>query len=134
MSKYFLPLLVGSVSSIVFTSAVFAQVPTQIPNVAGNWKMSIPGKNRTMTYTLIQTGNTLTGILRGDRGKLPLKGTITKDNKITFSGKAWNVSLNFTGTVNGNTMKGVVDLPMGQGRQNWTATKSGIAGEITINH
>jgi hypothetical protein len=123
MSKYFLPLLVGSVSSIVFASAAFAEVPSQVPSVAGNWTMSIPGKNRTMTYTLIQKGNALTGTLRGDRGNLPLKGTITNDNKVAFTGKAMMATLRFTGTVEGNTMKGVVDLPMGQGRQNWTATK-----------
>jgi hypothetical protein len=123
MSKYFLPFLVGSASSIVFASAAFAQAPSQIPNIAGNWKMSIPGKNQTMTYTLVQKGNALTGTLRGNLGKLPLKGTITNDNKVTFSAGAWKVGLNFIGTVNGNTMKGVVDLPMGQGQQNWTASK-----------
>jgi hypothetical protein len=122
MSKYFLPLLVGSVSSIVFASAAFAEAPSQVPNVAGNWKMSIPGKNQTMTYTLVQKGNALTGTLRGNLGKVPLKGTVN-DNKVTFSAGAWKVGLKFTGTVSGNTMKGVVDLPMGQGQQNWTATK-----------
>jgi hypothetical protein len=122
MSKYFLPLLVGSASSIVFASAAFAEVPSQIPNVAGNWKMSIPGKNQTMTYNLVQKGNALTGTLRGNLGKVPLKGTVN-DNKVTFSAGAWKVGLKFTGTVSGNTMKGVVDLPMGQGQQNWTATK-----------
>ncbi len=131
MSKYFLPILVGAASSIVFARAAFAQVPSQPPNVAGNWTMSIPGKNRTMTYTLIQKGNALTGTLRGDRGNLPLKGTITNDNKVTFSGRAMMTRLNFTGTVDGSTMNGVVDLPMGQGRQNWTATKEG-AFEVVL--
>jgi hypothetical protein len=122
MSKYFLPLLMGSASSIVFASAAFAQVPSQPPAVAGKWNMSIPGKNQTMTYTLVQKGNALTGTLKGNLGKVPLKGTIN-DNKVTFSAGAWKVGLKFTGTVSGNTMKGVVDLPMGQGQQNWTATK-----------
>jgi hypothetical protein len=123
MSKYFLPLLVGSVSSIVFANAGFAEAPSQVPSVAGNWTLSIPGKDRTMTYTLIQKGNALTGTLRGDRGNIPLKGTITNDNKVSFTGKAMMATVRFTGTVEGNTMKGVVDLPMGQGRKNWTATK-----------
>jgi hypothetical protein len=71
----------------------------------------------------VQKGNALTGTLRGNLGKVPLKGTVTNDNKVTFSAGAWKVGLKFTDTVSGNTMKGVVDLPMGQGQQNWTATK-----------
>jgi hypothetical protein len=123
MSKSFLPLLLGSASSILLSGVAFAQVSSQLPNVAGNWIMSIPGKNQTMTYTLIQKGHVLTGILRGDRGNLPLKGTITNDRKVAFTGTAMMATLRFTGSVEGNTMKGVVELPMGQGRQNWTATK-----------
>jgi hypothetical protein len=89
----------------LLSGAAFAQVSSQLPNVAGNWIMSIPGKNQTMTYTLIQKGHVLTGILRGDRGNLPLKGTITNDRKGAFTGTAMIATLRFTGLVEGNTMK-----------------------------
>lgn len=123
MSKSFLPILLGSAASMLLSTVVLAQEPNPVPNVAGNWTMSIAGQKRTMTYTLIQKGNALTGTIRGDIGNLPLKGTVTNDNKVTFTGKAWMASLNFTGTVEGKTMKGMVDLPMGRGRKTWTATQ-----------
>jgi hypothetical protein len=140
MSKYFPLLLIGSISSILFSSIAFAQaidrssrqsssshlisdqVSTQIPNIQGEWKMSIVGENLSPTYTLIQTGNTLTGTFRVPLGNLPLTGTITKDKKVNFSAKAGGMSLKFAGTVEGKTMKGVADIPM-KGRKNWTATQ-----------
>jgi hypothetical protein len=49
MSKSLLPLLLGSLSAVVFAGVAFAEAPGSAPDVAGNWAMSIPGKNRTMT-------------------------------------------------------------------------------------
>jgi hypothetical protein len=112
-------LAIGSVLSIVATSVAFAQVP----NIEGDWKMSIIGENNlSPTYTLIQKGNALTGTFRAPMGDLPLTGTITKDYKVNFAAKAGGMSLKFAGTVDGKTMKGVADLPM-KGRRTWTATK-----------
>jgi hypothetical protein len=112
-------LAIGSALSILSASIAFAQVPS----VDGDWKMSIAGeKSLAPTYTLIQKGTALTGTFRAPMGDLPLTGTITKDNKVTFSAQAGGMNLKFVGTVNGKTMKGVADLPM-KGRKNWTATK-----------
>jgi hypothetical protein len=111
-------LAIGSVLSILSANVASAQMA----NIAGDWKMSIIGENLAPTYTLIQTGNKLTGTFRAPMGDLPLTGTITKDNKVNFSAKAGGMNLKFEGTVNGKTMKGVADLPM-KGRKNWTATK-----------
>jgi hypothetical protein len=127
MSKSFRLFLLGSGSSILFSSSAFAQASTpaseQIPNIAGTWKMSILGENRSATCTLIQKGQVLTGTFRGQMGDLPLTGTGTTDKKMAFSTKFMFGTLNFAGTVDGQTMKGIVDLPMGRGRKNWTATK-----------
>lgn len=112
-------LSIGSALSILATSVAFAQVP----NIEGDWKMSIIGENNlSPTYTLIQKGNALTGTFRAPMGNLPLTGTITKDNKVNFSAQAGGMNLKFVGTVNGTTMKGVADFPM-KGRKNWTATR-----------
>jgi hypothetical protein len=112
-------LAISSALSILSASVAFAQVPS----VDGDWKMSIAGeKNLAPTYTLIQKGTALTGTFRAPMGDLPLTGTITKDNKVTFSAQASGTSLKFVGTVSGNTMKGEADFPM-KGRKNWTATK-----------
>jgi hypothetical protein len=99
-----------------------SQVSAQIPNIQGEWKMSIIGENLSSTYSLIQKGNLITGTFRAPLGTFPLTGTITKDNKINFSAKAGGMSLKFAGTVDGKTMKGVADIPM-KGRRNWTATQ-----------
>ena len=119
MFKFSPVLSIGSALSILATSVVFAQVP----NVDGEWKMSISGeKSLAPTYTLIQKGTALTGTFRAPMGDLPLTGTITKDNKVTFSAQASGKTLKFVGTVDGDIMKGVADLPR-KGRKNWTATK-----------
>lgn len=127
MSKSFLLFLLGSGTSILFSSFAFAQSPNpvspQIPNIEGTWKMSILGENRSATCTLIQKGNALTGTFRGQMGDLPLTGTVTTDRKMAFSAKFIFGTLKFAGTVKSQTMEGIVDLPMGRGRKNWTATK-----------
>jgi hypothetical protein len=116
MSKILI--ILGSVSSILFSNVALAQDP----KIEGNWKMSIIGENLSSTYSLIQKGNVLTGTFRAPLGNFPLTGTITKDNKVNFSANAGGMNLKFAGTVNGKTMKGVADIPM-KGRKNWTATK-----------
>jgi hypothetical protein len=160
MSKYFLPLFIGSASLILSTNLVLARIPArntaqvpaqntdqvparnsdqipaqvreqiparnpdQIPNIEGDWKMSIQGENRATSISLVQKGNAFTGTFRGGQmGDLPITGTVTNDNKVDFTGKFMLGSLNFSGTVDGKTMKGKVDLPMGREGTDWTATK-----------
>lgn len=141
MSKFSLILSIASVLSIFCPIFTFAQVvdsrkeilrdrvstqneiSAQIPNIKGEWKMSIIGENLSSTYSLIQKGTVLTGTFRAPLGTFPITGTITKDNKINFSAKAGGgMNLKFAGTVDGKTMKGVADIPM-KGRRNWTATQ-----------
>jgi hypothetical protein len=83
--------------------------------------MSIMGENIAPTYTLIQKGTALTGTFKGPMGELPLTGSVTSDRKVAFTVKFRGATLKFAGTVEGETMKGVADLP--RGRKNWTATK-----------
>lgn len=104
--------------SLLFAGTAVAQVP----NIAGDWKMSIIGEDLSPTYTLVQKGNILTGTFRAPLGNLPLTGSITKDKKVNFSAKFGGGSLKFAGMVDGKTMKGIADIPM-KGRKNWTATK-----------
>jgi hypothetical protein len=147
MSKFFSLLLLGSMSSILFSSVAFAQAahpisdapketlreraanPTpdqiskSIPNIQGKWTFSISGENRSTTCTLIQKGNVLTGKFRGEMGDLPISGTVAKDRRMEFMARFGGMRMKFSGTVDGQMMKGIVDLPMGRGRKNWTATK-----------
>jgi hypothetical protein len=110
-------LFLGSVSSILFSNVALAQAP----NVEGNWKMSVVGENLSATYTLIQRGNALTGTLRAPLGNFPLTGNV-KGNKVNFAAKFGGKSFDFVGTVDGDNMQGVTNLPQ-KGRRNWTATR-----------
>jgi hypothetical protein len=139
MYKFFMLCCIGSISSILFSSVACAQSPEQIPqqipsqaspqfpnsipNIEGKWKMSISGENRSTTCTLIQKGNVLTGTFRGQMGDLPLTGNVTNDRKMAFTARFGGMSIKFSGMVEGKTMKGIVDLPMGRGRKSWIATK-----------
>ncbi len=126
LSKYLILILLGTVPSVLPSSIAFTQTPSQqVPNVSGNWKMSIIGENRAANCTLIQKGNVLTGTFSGQMGDLPVTGTVTNDKKVVFSAKFIMGTLKFSGQVDGKNMKGIVDLPMGRGRKNWIANKQG---------
>jgi hypothetical protein len=95
-----------------------------IPNIAGKWKMSLSGDgDKSAMCTLIQSGNLLTGTFREPLGHLPVTGAITSDCKMAFSAKFLMGSLKFFGMVDGETLNGIVDFPMGKGQKNWTAIK-----------
>lgn len=138
MSKISPSFLLASMLSILFSSVAFSQAanpgervvnptPNEIssssPNIQGKWIFTISGENRSTTCTFIQKGNMLTGKFRGDMGDLPVTGTIDKDRTIAFAVKFGGMSMKFAGTIEGKTMKGIVDLRMGRGRKNWAATK-----------
>ena len=94
--------------------------------VGGTWEMTSQGRQGPMTSTLTidQSGNKFKGTLKGQRGETPLEGTVD-GNKIAFTierdtpnGK---FTLNYTGTVDGDSIKGTVK--MGENEREWTAKK-----------
>jgi hypothetical protein len=136
MFKSFQLLSIGVVCSILFSSVAAAKTPlvkatvaqsantttTKTPNVTGSWKVSLGEQGRVATYIFTQTGNVLTGTMKGlPFGDMPIAGTIADDGKLSFSGKMKGMKFSFAGTLTGQTMKGTADLPIG--RKNWTATK-----------
>jgi hypothetical protein len=138
MSKLLILLLLGSATPLLLLDVAAAKTPqvkpavaqatsatattTKTPNVAGRWKVSLGEANRTATYVFTQKGNELTGTMKGlPFGDMPIAGTIANDGKLSFSGKMSGMKFSFAGTLVGQTMKGIADLPIG--RKNWTATK-----------
>lgn len=94
--------------------------------VGGTWEMSSQGRQGPMTSTLTidQTGNKFKGTLKGQRGETPIEGTVD-GNKIAFTieretpnGK---MTMNYTGTVDGDSMKGTVKIM--DNEREWTAKK-----------
>jgi hypothetical protein len=99
--------------------AAIALVGTQAASVDGTWKFTIetPQGTNNPTVTFKQDGENLTGTYKGRFGESPLKGTI-KGNEITFTVKlsvqGQEFELVYTGTVDGDSMKGKVKLPQGE--------------------
>lgn len=90
-------------------------------NVAGTWKISVTGESGSANQTVVlqQDGNKITGTFRGPRQSGSLEGLVD-GNKITFHVNA-RVSLDYKGTVDGDSMKGTMT---GKGKTGgWTATR-----------
>jgi hypothetical protein len=94
--------------------------------VGGTWEMTSQGRQGPMTSTLTidQSGNKFKGTLKGQRGETPIEGTVD-GNKISFTieretpnGK---MTMNYTGTVDGDNMKGTVKVM--DNEREWTAKK-----------
>jgi hypothetical protein len=92
-------------------------------NVTGTWVFQVETSagSGSPTFTFKQDGETLTGKYSGQFGEADVKGTI-KGNKIEFSFEAGGGVVVYTGTIEGGTMKGKVDLA-GQAEGTWTAKR-----------
>jgi len=100
--------------------------------VAGAWEMTFEGRNGPVTQplTIEQDGGTIKGTIEGRRGPAPLEGSVT-GNKINFTVKRetpnGTFTLEYSGTVEGDAMKGTVHTPRFD--REWTATRTGEAGK-----
>ena len=100
--------------------------------VGGNWEMTFEGPRgtRTQALTLEQDGGTIKGTLEGRRGPAPLEGSVT-GNEIKFTVKRetpnGTFTLEYTGTVDGDAMKGKVHSERFDGE--WTAKRTGGGSE-----
>jgi hypothetical protein len=91
-------------------------------NVTGTWTVTASNGRRKVTQTLVirQDGAKISGTFKGPRQSGTLDGTLT-GNAITFHVTA-KTPLDYTGTVDGDTMKGTLS---GDGKKgDWTATRS----------
>jgi hypothetical protein len=77
-------------------------------NVAGSWIFSVSGEAGKATQTIViqQDGAKITGTFKGPRQSGTIAGTVD-GNKISFHVKARR-DLDYTGTVDGDTMKGTL--------------------------
>ena len=90
------------------------------PTMTGTWafEVSHSAGTSTPTVTITQTGEKLSGKYVGTYGEAVLTGSI-KDNKFSFTvdvGTEQKVTLAYTGTLDGDTVKGNVTMgEMGEG-------------------
>ena len=115
------------ISVLLFFCLISAGI-AQDQNIAGTWKIHITFISGETMHTAIinQKDNELSGTYKGNYKEGTISGDV-KGNDVTFRTRlrheATNVSFKFVGTVQGNTMKGTVD--MGEyWTADWTAEKS----------
>jgi hypothetical protein len=104
---------------VVAGVALAADAPA---NVAGNWSVEVSDGSRKTTQTIVlkQDGATLTGTFKGPRQSGTIDGSVDGKN-VKFHVTA-RIPLDYTGTADGDSMKGTMS---GRGQQgDWTATRS----------
>jgi hypothetical protein len=111
------------------TTAVTAGAWREPAKVEGTWNVELQLESITGTpiVKFKQDGEKLTGTYESRRyGEVPLQGTI-KENAIqwvvSFNAEGTQISGTFSGTVDGDKMKGKVSYE-GAGDGTWTATRA----------
>jgi len=108
---YRLEVILAVVLVALFAMVVQTAKAADPAHVNGVWDLSVetPNGTGTPTVTFKQDGETLTGTYKGRRGETPLTGSI-KGNDIKFSitvhPQGQDLVIEYTGTVDGDTMKG----------------------------
>lgn len=94
-----------SLLTLLGTASKAADAPA---NVAGTWTFSVSGEAGKATQTIViqQDGAKITGTFKGPRQSGTIAGSVD-DNNIRFHVKARR-DLDYTGTVDGDTMKGTL--------------------------
>jgi hypothetical protein len=98
-------------------------------NVAGEWDFTVETQAGAGTphFSLKQDGTNVTGTYKGALGEAPVTGTV-KGNELTLkfnaNAQGADLAITYTGTVEGDTIKGKVSLgDMGEGT--FTGKKAG---------
>ena len=116
---------VGKVLAIFMLLAVVvsaAAAQDKPANVAGSWTVNVSGDtgNAKQTIVLTQDGGKITGTFKGPRQSGTIDGTLDGNN-IKFHVTA-GIPLDYTGTVDGDSMSGTM---AGRGKTgNWKATRA----------
>ena len=94
----------------------------------GTWKDTTDSGNGTFVVNWLQAGSQLTGTITVKGAPCLTTGLVTgtvNGSAITFGAVSGAVTINYTGSVSGNTMSGTYTAPTcGDAQGNWSATKS----------
>jgi hypothetical protein len=115
--------------TMLASTALAAAALAADANVAGEWDFTVETQagSGMPHFSLKQDGTTVTGTYKGQLGEAPVTGTV-KGNELTLnfkvSAQGAELECTYTGTVEGDTIKGTVSL--GQlGGGTFTGKKSG---------
>lgn len=112
----------GMAAVFMLVACMAAAAADTAANVAGAWNFKISGDAGSADQTIViqQDGGKITGTFKGPKQSGTLTGTVDGNN-IKFHVKA-RADLDYTGTVNGETMKGTMT---GRGKTaDFTATRA----------
>jgi hypothetical protein len=124
--------LVCILSALACAIVLAATAQAQNSPAAGNWDVALntPGGVRNFKANFIIDGEKLTGTLKGERGELPIQGTV-KGNEVKFSYTVKymdnDLVITMTGNVDGDAIKGTADFG-GFAQDEWNAKREGVAG------
>lgn len=84
-------------------------------DLTGTWVLTVDSPQGTSNPTMVleQKGNEVTGTYQGTIGSAPLKGTVDGNNFVLsaeMSMQGMDFTLTYSGTQDGDSMKGDVDL------------------------
>ncbi len=124
-------ILLTLVFALSFAAPVSAQSTHLTGDLTGDWDLTItsPQGPNTSKASLKQEGEKLTGAFKGQRGELPLQGTVKgKEVKLTFTVKFQDQDMPITlsGLIEGETMKGDADFG-GLAQGDWSGKRAAAA-------
>jgi hypothetical protein len=114
----------SAICAFAFVLLIATVAAAQGAKVDGKWNLTLQGQNgpQTPTLNLTSAGSKLTGTMRGGTDDIAVTGTI-EGNKITFTiSPHGDGPFTFTGTVDGDSMKGTAFI--GDSDHDWSATRS----------
>jgi hypothetical protein len=121
------------IGGLLFTLSAFAlaQSETGSSSAAGDWDVALntPGGVRNLKVTFKIAGEKLTGSIKGERGDLPIEGSVKgKEIKFSYTIKYMDNDLliTMTGNLEGETIKGAVDFN-GFAQDEWSAKRASAA-------
>ncbi|MEO5998611.1 MAG: hypothetical protein ABIN89_17750 [Chitinophagaceae bacterium] len=100
-------ILIISLTAIAILLNSSVSIQAQAIDVSGKWNMKVesPAGTGSPVFVLKQSKDSISGTYAGQLGEAAVKGTI-KDKEIRLEFKGGEVACVYTGTVDGNTMKG----------------------------
>ena len=108
-----------------FAVLVVRQASAQkIANLAGSWAAitRMPDRNISEQWTIQQTGDKLTGTVKGDHGELSFAGTIDDVGFVRVDVKAGDTVYKVRATLDNDSLDGSITI--GSKEYVWTAKKS----------
>jgi len=119
-------------ASILLMLFFAVPIAAQSANAAGTWDTTLNSPQGTFNFQLIlkQSGDKVTGIVKSQRGELPIEGTATAKDvnlKYTIKFQENDMVITLAGSIDGSSMKGTADFG-GMASGDFSAKRAAEAG------